>query len=369
MRTNRPPDRPGFTLIELIVVIAILGALVGLLLPAVQKAREAAHRVQCQSNLHQLGVAAHAYHTTYGHLPPACTMAYAKPGATPTITDASDIPPTAVVNDSGAKTDSDPNQPFGPNWAVYLLPFLDDEELYRRANVPGYTKGFTMNDPKLRDYWRGVVKDVTVKVLLCPSDLNQDVPFDGYPQAPGPWARGNYAANAGPGWWQMSYRGGHYTEAFGEAGPVMGINFGAALPNIQDGTSRTVMFNEVRVGVSHLDPRGAWAFGFPGSSVTAANAIGNCTVPNDTDDLSDDIQDCSKFWYAGIGTKDHIGCSTGFENLGWPSWQAQARSRHPGGVNACFADGSVRFIRDSVAQSVWFDMLSSCDGVPYNYEY
>ena len=62
------------------------------------------------------------------------------------------------------------------------------------------------------------------------------------------------------------------------------------------------------------------------------------------------------------------GCSTGYFNLGWPSWQAQARSRHGGGVNACFADGSVRFVSNYIDQAVWFYMLSAADGVSYSSE-
>ena len=82
---------------------------------------------------------------------------------------------------------------------------------------------------------------------------------------------------------------------------------------------------------------------------------------------SDDIQGCPNFWYAGIGSRDRIGCSTGFANLGWPSWQAQSRSNHTGGVNACFADGSVRFIGNGIDQGVWFHLLSANDGNPVCY--
>lgn len=361
--------RGAFTLIELLVVIGIMATLLGLGTSAIQRVRVAVARAQCSNNLHQLGVAAWSYTQQYRRLPPAITMPYAQLGQQPSLTDASGIPPIEMVNDSAARKDSDPNQPFGPNWAVYLLPFLEQTNLYNQANIADYLAGYAAGDASRRDHWRTVVQNYTVPLLLCPADAGQDMPFTGYPGSPGPWARGNYAANSGPGWWQMSVDGNSYAESYGKTGPVVGINFGATQNDVPDGLSKTVLFNEVRVGIAANDPRGVWALGFPGSSVTAANAIGDCTTPNDANELSDDVEGCPQFWYAGIGARDHIGCSTGFADLGWPSWQAQARSRHPGGVNVCFADGSVRFVSNYVFQSVWFYMLSARDGVGYREEY
>jgi prepilin-type processing-associated H-X9-DG protein/prepilin-type N-terminal cleavage/methylation domain-containing protein len=358
----------GFTLVELLVCIGILVVLVGLLVPAVQRVRQAAARAQCVNNLRQIGLAARDYCLVNGKLPPAITMPYAKPGKTPSITDASGIPPHEMTNDSAARLDSDPNYPFGPNWAVYLLPYLGEQALFEQARVGDYVLGFNNGNVSQRDHWRTVVRDKRLAIYLCPADIGQDTPFVGYAGDPYPWARGNYAANAGPGWWQMSFEGGSYLESYGLTGPVMGINFGAVVEAIPDGTSTTVMFSEVRIGVSAIDPRGVWAMGYPGSSVLAANAIGDCTTPNDAHEGSDDIENCPDWWYPGIGSRDHIGCSTGYFDLGWPSWQAQARSRHLGGVNVCFCDGSVRFVSDYVLQSVWFYMLSTRDGVAYNYE-
>src|SRR5439155_27332535 len=99
--------------------------------------------------------------------------------------------------------------------------------LYRQARVQDYLTGYRNGNATQRDTWRRAVQNQTVVRYVCPSDAGTAVPFAGYPQAPGPWARGNYAANAGPGWWQISYKGGTYTESYGLAGPVMGIEFGA----------------------------------------------------------------------------------------------------------------------------------------------
>jgi prepilin-type processing-associated H-X9-DG protein len=355
-------------MLELVLVVGICGVLTGLVLAGIHRLRASAARTQCGNNLHQLGVACWAHMHLHRRFPVACTMPYAQQGKTPSITDASGIPPIEVINDSGARVDSDPNQPFGPNWAVYLLPFIDRSDLYAAARVESYLAGYKSGNVAQRDQWRAAVQGVSVPLYLCPADVGQETPFAGYPKAPGPWARGNYAANAGPGWWQMSLGGGWYQESYGMTGPVMGINYGARADGIPDGLTNTILLNEVRAGLNDQDPRGAWALGYPGASVTAANAIGDCTTPNDANDLSDDVEGCPQFWYAGIGTTNHMGCSTGYFNLGWPTWQAQARSRHAGGVNACFADGSVRFISDYVYQSVWFYMLSARDGVAYYYE-
>src|SRR5262249_36542229 len=140
----------------------------------------------------------------YRKLPPAITMPYAKPAQPPAITDASGIPPPQVL-DSSTRKNSDPNYPFGPNWAVYLLPYVEQNNLFQQASVSDYLCGYYSGNTTQRDRWRTIVKDKLIPVYSCPAD-DQSIPFDGYPSAPGPWARGNYAANAGPGWWPMSLR-------------------------------------------------------------------------------------------------------------------------------------------------------------------
>src|SRR3954451_14264037 len=103
MVSARPPQRPAFTLIELLVVIGIIAVLIGLLLPAVQKVREAANRIQCSGNLKQLGLAAHNYHDEHQHLPPGV-------GYYPTAT----------------------NDVFG-TYFFHLLPYVEQDSLYRSA--------------------------------------------------------------------------------------------------------------------------------------------------------------------------------------------------------------------------------------------
>jgi prepilin-type processing-associated H-X9-DG protein len=138
----------------------------------------------------------------------------------------------------------------------------------------------------------------------------------------------------------------------------MSSDFGAKLTGITDGTSNTFLLHEVRVGVNAKDPRGTWALGMPGASVVVAGRDKNPTPNNRLDD-ADEVETCSTFWYAGIGARDGMGCRPGANNWGMA---AQARSRHPGGVNACLCDGSVRFVRETISQRTWVLLQSTNDG-------
>jgi type II secretory pathway pseudopilin PulG len=337
-------------LIELLVVIAIIAILIGLLLPAVQKVRESAASTECKNKLHQLGIAAQKYHDDRGNLPAAVLIA--QPGA-PGI---EGMCSAYRIANYGLKTD------FGPNWAVLLLPYLEEEALYDEFAV---TINNYMVSSGTDQSWRNI-RSTPMKKLLCPSDPNNTTPFalNG-----GNWARGNYAANAGPGWFNYTLNGGSTaggalgsSETDGAGGP-MGINWGApmAILTAEKGSAYTIMFNEVRAGLNASDRRGVWAMGLSGSSVTAAHATGDSTNPNDTNEYSDDIEDCNAARMAqGLGTSGlgplMMGCSDDNMPTNWPNWQGQARSMHEGGVNACFSDGSIRFILNDIPESHWFSI-------------
>lgn len=136
-----PRARRAFTLVELLVVIAIIGILISLLLPAVQAAREAARRISCQNNLHQIGIAFQTYHDTYGYLPPGWQ----------------------AFDGSGA---ADPEGEPGWGWASHLLPYLEQSTITDSINF----------QLPISHAQHAVPRATEFKFLRCPSDV-QNVPF------------------------------------------------------------------------------------------------------------------------------------------------------------------------------------------------
>jgi prepilin-type N-terminal cleavage/methylation domain-containing protein len=351
---TRFSGRRGFTLIELLVVIAIIAILIGLLLPAVQKVREAAARTQCLNNLKQLALACHSYHDQTGSLPPAVQMKTT--GA------------NAVSNYNLANGNN-----FGPNWLVLIMPFIEQGTLY------GVQVGTTTIGDSIRSYmttgdanWRAI-RNYQPKPLICPSDSGAETPWAGITGFAS-WARGNYACNAfgvhqpGTDGWNGTV-GGATPQYLGNngtwnvpglpvgarAGGVMCINFGEVLIKIEDGAANTVMLGEVRIGTRNAttDARGTWALGFPGASVIAGQASWDCQVPNDHNSESDDV---------GPGSVDNYQIGMG-ACTGCAFQQAQARSQHIGGVQVAFADGSCKMIKNTIDELTWWEICSRNDGM------
>jgi prepilin-type N-terminal cleavage/methylation domain-containing protein/prepilin-type processing-associated H-X9-DG protein len=374
MKDPSPQRRAAFTLIELLVVIAIIAILIGLLLPAVQKVRAAAARISCANNLKQIVLASHNYHDSNSEFPPGCYIPYAQDG----FHDTQDI-----------------TKPFGPNWAVYLLPYIEQDTIFNSVNVyayPGIAPGNLLNYAAYDRSWRAL-RGYTVKTYLCPADPNNSKPYFDPSGIDTPlevgWARGNYAATAGftdsdhttngsdalsnnpfDGSGSDGVVPGNPANPPVAKGPIFyfctGPKSNSRITDITDGTSNTIMFNEVRAGISPLDPRGVWAIGHPGSSTTNAGRNYNPT-PNNTLDspdgqtFGDEMQNAYKFWYYGIGAQAGMGC---FPNTpGDQVNSAIARSMHTGGVNAGFADGHVRYITNSIDQYTWCILQSKDDGM------
>jgi len=341
MSRSRPRNAtPAFTLIELLVVIAIIAILIGLLLPAVQKVREAAARMKCSNNLKQIALAVHNYHDQSNTFPPAVQIINASTNA------------NQNTNVSAYRTPG-----FGPNWAIFILPHMEQGPLFEQhsANILAFTSSNGANQN-----WRNI-KGNRVPTYLCPSDTNQDVLFS---LNGGGWARGNYAANPGGGWISASVNSLSHE---GIRGGIIVINGGTKLTDVTDGTSNTVMINEIRVGLNDRDRRGVWAMGLGGSSLTGALGYGDCGTPNDRNEYSDDIEDCNQVRQAmGLGNSGlaqlAMGCSNDNLPNNWPNWQAGARSKHSGGVNAALGDGSVRFVRDAITVNAWHWSNGRSDG-------
>ena len=268
----------------------------------------------------------------------------------------------AVTNQTVAE-----GQNFGPNWLVLTLPYIEQGNLY--DGVATSVNSYLLTGDS---GWRSV-RGTRVKGFLCPSNAAAtEQPWPGVTNFPG-WARGNYACNAA-GIHQFSTTG--WTGSAGGASPkqeanppfpipdipvgtpaggVMCLNWGVAIPRIPDGSSNTVMLAEVRSGgdLASTDARGVWALGFPGASVVAGQFSWDCLTPNNTDSLADDV---------GPGSVDAYQRGMG-ACTGCPFTQAQSRSKHTGGVMVVMADGSTRFVRDSISVANWFRMNSRDDGM------
>jgi prepilin-type N-terminal cleavage/methylation domain-containing protein/prepilin-type processing-associated H-X9-DG protein len=329
-----PSPRRGFTLIELLVVIAIIAILIGLLLPAVQKVREAAARAKCSNNIKQIALACHTYADSTGGLPPACIM--------PTYDEA------PYSNN------------IGPNWAILILPFVEQGNLYNQFAT---SINMHLAGPTTDAGWKGI-RAYSVPSYLCPTDSYNQSDYTSHPNGsianvPN-WKRGNYGANVGPSH-QLNL---HQNQAAPVNGPwnycgrgpftmIVGTyrRVGLGIQGIPDGSSNTILINELRAAPTPTDPRGVWAFGLAASSLTVGNAMGDCTTPNDLAPLSDDVRD------ATADGPHSMGACTGCNNN-----QGQARSLHPGGVNAAMVDGSVRFIRNGISQQAWWIIQGSHDG-------
>ncbi len=353
-RSRSTSSGSGFTLVELLVVIAIIGTLVGLLLPAVQSAREAARRVSCQNNLKQLGLAVLNYEVSRKSFPAAYTH----------------------VNGYSTSSTGDPNAMeelanLGPNWIVDILAFA--EEIAVRNSID--------TSKPMADESNRKARGARLAFIQCPSDTNVHQPFRGT-STPSTaslgdgWARGTYGANGSLGFanygWADSAGGAE--EAYWKSLPgVMGGNTAVSHQRLTDGTSKTVLLAELRAGVTEADPRGVWALGKSSSSLWAHGGVmGDDYGPNCWYFAADDI--CTSPELIGsFGGQDALVAVGMPVSYGpWVNMQQTARSQHAGGVFVAMADGSVRWITDFIQilpssignLSVWDRLMVSNDGQP-----
>jgi prepilin-type N-terminal cleavage/methylation domain-containing protein/prepilin-type processing-associated H-X9-DG protein len=295
--TSRKPR--GFTLIELLVVIAIIAVLIGLLLPAVQKIREAANRMSCTNNLKQLGLACHTFHDSHGFLPPARTG------------------------------------DWGATWAMFLLPYIEQQNAYD-AKLK-HRNGTSGLDVVTNTYFDATPasQQIQVKTYYCPSRQNPRLSVD-VPGNTGGSSNGDRASSS-----SVAYRLVHqpgacsdYAACGGETGTANtgGIVQGTRdtskrtwagiikLASITDGTSNTVFFGEKHVRPENLGKK------YPDGD----NSVYN----------SDD----SGAYTRGAGRTRPLALSP--QDAGLPG--QRFGSYHPGVVNFVFGDGSVRAVRVSI---------------------
>lgn len=333
MFSSRYRASSGFTLVELLVVIAIIGILIALLLPAVQSAREAARRVQCQNNLKQLALACHNYHDQNKTLPPGYQF------------------------DRGQQ-DFDTSD-FRKNWVILCLPYMEQQATFDTFNFSRF-----ISDPVNR-----IPRGAEIAAMKCPTDEHNtkfdDTAIGG--RDGDNWARANYASSgvlrsaqeAETGWANPDQQG------------VMSLNRALTLTEIGDGTSNTLMLAEIRVGLNEWDRRGTWAMGCAGASVLMWHAhAGDANGPNPCNDSADDIRYCDRLHTRpGLSTLQ-AECMTCWQPC--PSYQAAPRSRHPGGIYAATADGSVHFVSNDIDKnggawagccSIWDRFCASNDGI------
>jgi prepilin-type N-terminal cleavage/methylation domain-containing protein/prepilin-type processing-associated H-X9-DG protein len=381
-------NRRGFTLIELLVVIAIIAVLIALLLPAVQAAREAARRAQCVNNVKQLLLGLHNFESTNGTFPMGCNEPYLN---------------GLNYNTGSDALGSDFSEPFGPNWAIMILPFIEQGGVYNSSNVLGYpgwagpyAVAYASTAPNQKNYnmdWcNTTVRSTRLNVFVCPTDPNNSTqnnffqPSDialfsaagvTFPQDQAKgipltnWARGNYGAvqgNTDPD----HQIGGINDPGASPPAPshvgMMGENFGSTIAQVTDGLSNTAAVAELRVGLTTADVRGVWAMGL-GMASLAGHAKSYNPTPNNKlgfniiqgcNDGGDEMQAGPVLGQQVLNAAQQgmgFNCGSGMYNSG-----GQSRSMHPGGVNVGFGDGSVRFVKNTISNTIWILVLAKNDG-------
>jgi len=339
----------GFTLIELLVVIAIIAVLIALLLPAVQAAREAARRAQCVNNLKQLGLGMHNYHSAENAFPTGAIRAVGQP-----IMPGADPCGPSIF-------DSCQNTP----WFCLMLPYIEQGTLANSYNFALGAEG-PMAPLPVGYFANSTVAATKISSFQCPSD--RDMQFQITPdyaggQVSGPiLSKGNYGGSWGNLWW------GQDTQAAAApmVDPVTGAlpvyqksAFGfhtAGLNAFTDGSSNTVAAAEVLKGARY-DIRGMMWSTIPGGASFMSRLAPNGTVDYYQGGMVGDV--LNEPIFCEPEPVQGLPCES--SNSGRRAY-AGARSRHSGGVNTLMADGSVRFVKNTVSMPTWLALNTIAGG-------
>ncbi|MES2791890.1 MAG: SUMF1/EgtB/PvdO family nonheme iron enzyme [Planctomycetota bacterium] len=338
----------GFSAVEVLAVLAFLGLLITLACPLILGLRESARNRACAGNLKQLGVALHAYHDTFKRLPPAAVWG------------------TDELKSLALHKSQRVDLFTRSNWALLLLPFTSES-----ARAESWNRNLPIADDQ-----NSRVRETSLPLMTCASDnfsqsSNPHVfePVAGVSIA---FARGNYAINGGSHSMRMepgstsspTGDGAHLrldreTREFQYSGNgIAGFNVSFSLDDFENGSSSLVALEEVRAGIHAVDPRGVWAFGQIGSSVTWAHGVnGDDYGPNNPWPRSDDLMGCSRL-HDAVGTetlmRENMPCVSYLDT----NTNSTARSRHSNGANVLLMDGSTKFIANNIDPACWHVMHS-----------